>query len=118
MCTNSNAKLTTERLQTIVGSLDPEYYASHTGTEMTKRIAISLPDALFKRVERLRRRRRVPRSTWIQEALGDYVRRVDDEAQVEAYFEGYRRIPDAEDEDFKAVERASVKSLRRLSDQA
>ena len=62
--------------------------------------------------------RRVPRSTWIQEAVGDYVRRVDDEAQVEAYFEGYRRIPDAEDEDFKAVERASVKSLRRLSDQA
>lgn len=83
---------------------------------MTKRVAISLPDELFRHVERLRKRKRVPRSTWIQEAVGDYVRRVDDEALVEAYFEGYRRIPDTEDEEFRAVERAAVKSLRRLRD--
>lgn len=81
---------------------------------MTKRIAISLPDELFQRVERLRKRKRVPRSTWIQEAVGDYVQRVDQDALVAAYFEGYRRIPDTDDEDFKAVERAGIKSLRRL----
>lgn len=83
---------------------------------VTKRIAISLPDELFQRIERLRRRRRVPRSTWIQEAVGDYVRRVDEDALVESYFDGYRRVPDTDDEDFKAVERAAVKSLRRLKD--
>jgi metal-responsive CopG/Arc/MetJ family transcriptional regulator len=81
---------------------------------VTKRIAISLPDELFHKVERLRRRSRTARSTWIQEAVGDYVKRVDEEALEKAYFDGYRRIPDANDEDFEAIERAAIRDMRDL----
>lgn len=80
---------------------------------MTKRIAISLPDALYQRVERVRRSRRVPRSALIQEALGAYIRHADDRAMEEAYFEGYRRIPDDADADFAAIERAGIEDLRK-----
>jgi len=80
---------------------------------MTKKLAISLPDELFQRIERARKRKRVPRSTWIQEAVGDYVRRADEEALEEAYFEGYRRIPDGDDADFAAIERVGIEELRK-----
>lgn len=83
---------------------------------MTKRIAVSLPDDLFRRMERVRKRRRVPRSKLVQEAVGDYVQRTDEQALEQAYFEGYRRIPDGDDPDLIAVERAGIKSLRRLRD--
>lgn len=82
---------------------------------MTRRIAISLPDALFRQVERLRKRGRVPRSTWIQEAIGDYVRRTDEQALEEAYFDGYRRIPDGNDRDFIAIERAGIADLKKAN---
>lgn len=84
---------------------------------MTKRIAVSLPDDLFRRMERVRKRRRVPRSRLVQEAVGDYVQRTDEHALEQAYFEGYRRIPDGDDPDFIAIERAGIESLRRLGDQ-
>lgn len=83
---------------------------------MTRRIAISLPDDLYRRVERVRKRRRVPRSQLVQEALGEYVARTDEAALEQAYFDGYRRIPDGDDPDFIAVERAGIKSLRQLRD--
>ncbi|MBI2323551.1 MAG: hypothetical protein HYY42_03680 [Chloroflexi bacterium] len=80
---------------------------------MTKRIAISLPDELFRSIERVRRRRRVARSALIQEAVGDYVKRNDERALEEAYFEGYRRIPDGDDPDFIAIEKIGIESLKK-----
>ncbi|MGH2450108.1 MAG: ribbon-helix-helix protein, CopG family [Candidatus Limnocylindria bacterium] len=82
---------------------------------MTKRIAISLPDSLFRQIELVRKRRKVPRSALIQEAVGDYVRRTDEKALEEAYFEGYRRIPDGDDPDFVAIERAAIEDLKKAN---
>lgn len=82
---------------------------------MTKRVAISLPDDLYRQIERARKRRRIPRSTLIQEAVGDYVRRTDEKALEEAYFDGYRRIPD-DDEDFRALETAAIEDMAKRGD--
>lgn len=82
---------------------------------MTKRIAISLPDEMFRSIERVRRRQRVARSALIQEAVGEYVRRNDEKALEERYFEGYRRIPDGEDPDFIAFERAAIEDLKKAN---
>lgn len=80
---------------------------------MTKRIAISLPDEMYRTLERVRKRRRVPRSALIQEAVGDYMRRTDEKALEEAYFDGYRRIPDGDDPDFIAIERVGIEELKK-----
>lgn len=80
---------------------------------MTKRIAISLPDDMYRSLERVRKRRRVPRSALIQEAVGDYMRRTDEKALEEAYFDGYRRIPDGDDPDFIAIERVGIEELKK-----
>ncbi len=65
---------------------------------MTKKTAISLPDDLFREIERARKRARKDRSTWIQEAAGEYLRRRSKEEEIEAYFAGYERVPSSEDE--------------------
>lgn len=82
---------------------------------MTKRIAVSLPDDMYRSLERARKSRRVPRSRLIQEAVGDYIRRTDEKALEEAYFEGYRRIPDGDDPDFIAIERAAIEDLKKAN---
>ncbi len=79
---------------------------------MTKRTAISLPDELFKKVECARRHAGQDRSSWIQEALGDYLARTDETAKVAAYFDGYARIPDADD-DFEATAAYNIERLRK-----
>ena len=79
---------------------------------MTKRAAISLPDQLYSRMERDRKSRRVPRSRWIQEAVHEYLARRDEARDVEAYFEGYRRFPET-DEEFRAFEQAAIEDLKK-----
>ena len=73
---------------------------------MTKKTAISLPDDLFRDIERARKRVRKDRSTWIQEAAADYLKRKTMQEKIDAYFDGYRRIPDGDDPDFIAMEKA------------
>ncbi len=68
---------------------------------------------MYRTLERVRRRRRVPRSVLIQEAVGDYMRRTDEKALEEAYFDGYRRIPDGSDPDFIAIEQVGIEDLRK-----
>lgn len=80
---------------------------------MTKRIAISLPDELYRGIERLRKRRRIARSTLIQEVVGDYIKENDEKALEEQYFDGYRRIPDGDDPDFMALEKAFLRDLKK-----
>lgn len=78
---------------------------------MTKKTAISLPDDLFREIERARKRSKKDRSTWLQEAAADYLKRKTMEEKIEAYFDGYRRIPDGDDPDFMAMEEIALKDL-------
>jgi metal-responsive CopG/Arc/MetJ family transcriptional regulator len=59
-----------------------------------KRFAVSLPDHQARAVEEVRRRRRVPRSRVIQEAVELYFREQQRARDVRAYAEGYRRRPE------------------------
>jgi len=65
---------------------------------VTKRTAISLPDDLFREIERARKRSRKDRSSWIQEAATEYLKHRSKEEEIEAYFAAYERIPPNEDE--------------------
>jgi predicted transcriptional regulator len=73
---------------------------------VTKKTAISLPDDLFRDIERARKRSKQDRSTWLQEAAADYLKRKTMQEKIDAYFDGYRRIPDGDDPDFIAMEKA------------
>jgi predicted transcriptional regulator len=75
---------------------------------MTKKTAISLPDDLFRAIERARKRSKQGRSTWIQEAASDYLKRKTMQEKIDAYFDGYRRIPDGDDSDFLAMEKIGI----------
>lgn len=65
---------------------------------MTKRTAISLPEDLYREIERARKRAKKDRSTWIQEAASEYLKRRSKEEEIEAYFAGYKRVPLTADE--------------------
>lgn len=80
----------------------------HTQCEVTKKTTISLPDDLYRDIERARRRSKKDRSTWIQEAAVEYLKRKTMQEKIDAYFEGYRRIPDGGDPDFMAMERIGI----------
>src|SRR5712691_8860903 len=65
---------------------------------MTKKTAISLPDDLFRDIERARKRSKKDRSTWIQEAASEYLKKRTKEEEVEAWLSAYERVPLSEDE--------------------
>jgi predicted transcriptional regulator len=65
---------------------------------LTKRTAISLPDDLYRRIERARKTAKKDRSAWLQEAASEYLRKHTKAEEVEAYFRGYERSPLTEDE--------------------
>jgi predicted transcriptional regulator len=65
---------------------------------MTKRTAISLPDDLYREIERARKRSKKDRSTWLQEAASDYLKKRTKEEEIEAWLSAYERVPLTEDE--------------------
>jgi metal-responsive CopG/Arc/MetJ family transcriptional regulator len=65
---------------------------------VTTKTAISLPDDLFREIERARKRSKKDRSTWIQEAASEYLKKRTKAEEEEAYFAGYERVPITEDE--------------------
>ena len=71
--------------------------SSYTSSVTTK-TAISLPDDLFRQIERARKRAKKDRSTWIQEAASEYLKRKSKEHEIEDYFAAYERVPLTEDE--------------------
>lgn len=71
---------------------------------VTRRIAISVPDELFRQMERVRRQRRVPRSRVVQDAVGEYVQRRSD---------GRPSTAGGDDPAFVAIERAAIEDLKR-----
>ena len=65
---------------------------------MTKKTAISLPDELFRNIERARRRAKKDRSTWIQDAATEYLKKRTKEEEIEAWESAYERVPPTADE--------------------
>jgi predicted transcriptional regulator len=65
---------------------------------VTKKTAISLPDELFRDIERARRRSKKDRSTWIQEAASEYLKKRTKEEEIEAWLSADERFPPTEDE--------------------
>ena len=59
-----------------------------------KKVAISLPDSQAEAIEKIRRKRRIPRSRVIQQALALYLSSGSHTREVRAYEEGYKRKPE------------------------
>jgi metal-responsive CopG/Arc/MetJ family transcriptional regulator len=76
----------------------------------TRRVAISLPAALLRRVEQQRRETAESRSGFVKRALEDLLRRVEHERRVREYVEGYRRSPETAEE-VSAADAAAVDAL-------
>ena len=61
---------------------------------MTHKVAISMPDAVFKRLERARRVRKLSRSAAVQSALDRWLADHRRAREAAEYVEGYRRMPE------------------------
>ena len=82
----------------------------------TTRTSTSFPTELWRGIESDRKRRGVPRSRWLQEAAREYLTRHGEAERDARYFAGYTAIPDGDDSDFKAAERAGIEDLRDIAD--
>src|SRR4051812_30371042 len=65
---------------------------------VTRKTAISLPDELYRDIERARKRSGKDRSTWIQEAASEYLRKRTKQEQIESWLTAYQRVPLSADE--------------------
>ena len=75
-----------------------------------RKIAISVPGALYQAVEKVRKARGQTRSAVIQDALRHWLYRQTQAALVREYAAGYRRHPEGRRE-IKAAEAAAVRLL-------
>ena len=71
--------------------------SGHT-VDVTKKTAISLPDELFREIELARKLSRKDRSTWIQEAASEYLKKRTKEEEIEAWLSADQRFPPTADE--------------------
>jgi hypothetical protein len=74
------------------------------------KIAITIPDEQMRALERLRRRRRLPRSRIVQQALSVYFAQEGLSGEVSAYEDAYRRTPEREPE-LRSVARLAAEAL-------
>lgn len=65
---------------------------------MSKKVAISMPEPMFREMERARKRAGADRSGWMQEAVAERLKREQREADIAAYIRGYERFPETEEE--------------------
>ena len=65
---------------------------------LTKRTAVSLPDDLYREIERARRRAKQDRSSWLQEAASAYLKKRTREEEEEAWLSSDERVPANSDE--------------------
>ena len=82
---------------------------------MAKKLAISMPEAMFKEMERARKRHGKDRSAWLQEAIGERLRREQREADIAAYVRSYEQEPVTAEE--RAIARAGLKVMPRDQDE-
>jgi len=59
-----------------------------------RKIAITLPEDQARAIERIRRKKKIPRSRVIQQAIAHYLSEETQHAAVRRYEEGYRRMPE------------------------
>jgi metal-responsive CopG/Arc/MetJ family transcriptional regulator len=78
--------------------------------KIATKVAVSIPDDLYRAVERVRKRSGETRSAVMQDALRHWLRRQAEVALVREYEAGYRRKPEGRRE-MKAAERAAVQLL-------
>ena len=78
--------------------------------QATRKVAISMPVALYRTVERVRKTTRKTRSAVLQDALRYWLDHQAEAALVQEYEAGYRRRPEGRRE-VKAVEAAAVRLL-------
>lgn len=74
------------------------------------KVAVSIPDPLFQKVERVSRRLRLPRSQFYARALESYVREHSGQDITQRLNEVYARVPSKLD---AAAEAVSLEVLRR-----
>lgn len=65
---------------------------------MVRRIAVSMPESMYVDMERARDASGADRSTWVQEAIAERLKRERREADIAAYIRGYTEHPDGEEE--------------------
>ena len=75
------------------------------------KVAVSIPDDLYRAVERARKKHGKSRSAVMQDALRYWLRHQAEVALVQEYEAGYRRRPETRRE-VKAAEAAAVRLLR------
>ena len=78
------------------------------------RTSATFPRGLWRDIEKDRKRRGLPRSRWLQEAAREYLARQNEADREARYFAGYAAIPDGNDEDFRAIQRAAIKDLKGI----
>jgi metal-responsive CopG/Arc/MetJ family transcriptional regulator len=61
---------------------------------MTHKIAISMPEGVFQRLERVRLAQKLSRSAVIQRAVDSWLREQEQSAAAARYVEGYLRVPE------------------------
>ena len=75
-----------------------------------KKLAITLPADQAEAIEKIRRRRRVPRSRVIQEAVSRFLEAEGLSSRVHSYETGYRRVPE-EISEARAFARSAAAAL-------
>ncbi|HKB16683.1 MAG TPA: hypothetical protein VKF62_11500 [Planctomycetota bacterium] len=83
------------------------------GGNRSVKIAVSIPDSLFREVERVRRKTRRPRSAVVAEAIECWLARSKHADRVRRDEEGYRRYPETEEE-IRAAELAASDILAEI----
>jgi metal-responsive CopG/Arc/MetJ family transcriptional regulator len=78
------------------------------------RTSATFPRGLWRDIEKDRKRRGLPRSRWLQEAAREYLARQNEADREARYFAGYAAIPDGNDEDFRAIQRAAIEDLKGI----
>lgn len=79
----------------------------------SEKIAITLPQEIYKRVERLRRGTQESRSAVVQRALRLLFRASEHESRVRDYVDAYTRDPESEDE-IRVAEKSAVELAKRI----
>lgn len=85
---------------------------SRPAKRSARKVAVSIPDALYRAVESERLRARMSRSAVVQEALRDWLERGVRAQLVREYEGGYRALPESEHE----VRAALATALSGLGD--
>ncbi len=79
----------------------------------TKKVAISLPQELMRKIERIRKATGESRSAFISRAIRQALKDREQEFLVARYVEGYRKFPETKEE----IELAEASAARLLAEE-